>query len=67
MAALFISFDRMPFLASTLDNTNPLFAMMIAPGFYPDAPRRGVSGSVLKTLAVNKTKLVAVYKQIRAG
>jgi len=34
MAALFISIDRMPFLAPTLDNADPLFALVIPPGFY---------------------------------
>jgi len=34
MAVLFISIGRMPFLASTLGNADPLFAMVITPGFY---------------------------------
>jgi len=34
VAVLFDSIDRMPFLAPTLDNANPFFALMIAPGFY---------------------------------
>jgi len=35
MAVLFISIDRMPFLAPTLDDADPLFALVIlTPGFY---------------------------------
>jgi len=34
MAALFISVSRMPLLAPTLDNVDPLFALVIAPGLY---------------------------------
>jgi len=34
MAVLFISFRRMPFLTPTLDNADPLFALVITPGFY---------------------------------
>jgi len=37
MADLFISIGRMPFLALTLDNADPLFPLVIlsiAPGFY---------------------------------
>jgi len=34
MAALFISIGRMPFLAPTLDNANPLVSVVITPGFY---------------------------------
>jgi len=32
MAVLFISIDRMPFLVPTLDNADPLFALVIQPG-----------------------------------
>jgi len=31
---LFISIDRMPFLAPTLDNADSLFGLMITPGSY---------------------------------
>jgi len=34
LAVLFISIGRMPFLSPTLDNANPLFALVITPGFY---------------------------------
>jgi len=34
MAVLFISIDRMPFLASTLDNADTLFTLVITTGFY---------------------------------
>jgi len=34
MAVWFISISRMPFLGLTLDNANPLFALVITPGFY---------------------------------
>jgi len=34
MAILIISIGRMPFLAPTLDNTDPLFALVITQGFY---------------------------------
>jgi len=34
MTVLFISIGRMPFLAATLDNANPLFALVITPDFY---------------------------------
>jgi len=34
MAALFIYISWMPLLALTLDNVDPLFALVIAPGFY---------------------------------
>jgi len=34
MAVLFISIDWMLFLALTLDNADPLFALVIIPGFY---------------------------------
>jgi len=34
MAALLISIDRMPFLASSFNNVDPLVALAIAPGFY---------------------------------
>jgi len=35
MAVFFISTGQMPFLAPTLDNADPLFALVITPGFYP--------------------------------
>jgi len=31
---LFIFIDRMPFLVSTHDNADPLFTLVITPGFY---------------------------------
>jgi len=31
---LFISIDQLPFLASTIENADPLFAMVITPGYY---------------------------------
>jgi len=34
MAVLFIYIDRMLFMAPTLDNADPLFALVITPGFY---------------------------------
>jgi len=34
LTVLFISIGRMPFLAPTLDNADPLFALVIKPGFY---------------------------------
>jgi len=34
MSLLFISIDRMPFLSPTLDDADPLFALVITPGFY---------------------------------
>jgi len=34
MAVVFISIDRMPILVPTLDNADPLFALMITSGFY---------------------------------
>jgi len=34
MAVLFISIDRMPFMAPTLENADPLFTLVITPGFY---------------------------------
>jgi len=33
MAGLFISIERMPFMAPTLDNADPLFALVITTGF----------------------------------
>jgi len=41
MAVLFISIGRMLFLAPTLENADPLFALVVTPGFYPSASRRG--------------------------
>jgi len=34
MAALFIFMAPTPYLASTLDNADPLFALVLTPGFY---------------------------------
>jgi len=34
MPVLFISIGRMPVLAPTLDNADPLFALVVTPGFY---------------------------------
>jgi len=34
MAALFIFISQMAFLAPILDNADPLFALVITPGFY---------------------------------
>jgi len=34
MTQLFISIGQMPFLAPMLDNADPLFALVITPGFY---------------------------------
>jgi len=34
MAVLFISIDRMSFLAPTLDNADPLFVLVTTPGIY---------------------------------
>jgi len=34
MSFLFISIGQMPFLAPTLDNAEPLIALVITPGFY---------------------------------
>jgi len=34
LALLFISSGRMPYLAPALDNADPLFTMVITPGFY---------------------------------
>jgi len=34
MVGLLIPNGRMPFLTPTLDNTDPLFILMITPGFY---------------------------------
>jgi len=34
MAILFISFGRMPILALTLHNADPIFALVITSGFY---------------------------------
>jgi len=34
VAVLFISIDRMPFPPPTLDNADPLFALVTTPGFY---------------------------------
>jgi len=34
MAILVISIGRMSFLVPTLDNADPLFALVITPGFY---------------------------------
>jgi len=34
MTVLFIYIGRMPFVAPTLDNADPLFALVIASGFY---------------------------------
>jgi len=34
VAALFLSVNLMPFLAPTLDNADPLFALVITPDFY---------------------------------
>jgi len=36
MTALFITIDRMPFLAPTLDNADLIFSPVLAPGFYLD-------------------------------
>jgi len=33
-AVLSIFIDRMPFLEPSLDNADPLFALVITPGFY---------------------------------
>jgi len=50
MAVLFICIGWMPFLASTLDTDNPLFALVITPGFYLHleevADRTPASGSL---------------------
>jgi len=34
MAVLFIFIGGMPFLTTTVDNADPLFALVITPGFY---------------------------------
>jgi len=34
MAVIFISTGWMPFLVQTLDNADPLVALMVTPGFY---------------------------------
>jgi len=34
MAVLFIYIGRMPFLTPTLDNAEPLFALVLIPGFF---------------------------------
>jgi len=34
MAVLFTSYDRMPLLAPTFDNADPLFTLVITSGFY---------------------------------
>jgi len=34
MAILFISLGWMPFLATTLENADSLFALVMTPGFY---------------------------------
>jgi len=34
VAVLFISIGQMPFLLPTLDNADPLFALVITAGFY---------------------------------
>jgi len=34
MTVLFICIGRMPFLAPTLDNADPLFALVFTSGFY---------------------------------
>jgi len=34
MTVLFISIGRMPFLVPTVDNADPLFALVITLGFY---------------------------------
>jgi len=34
MAVLLISIDRMPFLMPPFDNADPLFTLVITPGFY---------------------------------
>jgi len=34
MAVMFISFDRLPFLAPPFDSAEPLIALVITPGFY---------------------------------
>jgi len=34
IAVCFIFIGWMPFLASTFDNADPLFALVITPGFY---------------------------------
>jgi len=34
MASFFIPIGMMPFLVSTLDNADPLFTLVITPGFY---------------------------------
>jgi len=55
-AVLFISIDRMPFLAQTLDDADRLFALVITLGFYlhhievadQDPARR----AVVKTLRI---------------
>jgi len=51
MEILFISIDWMPFLASTLDNADPLFARVITPGLHLHrkqvADQDPASGSVL--------------------
>jgi len=54
MAVLFIFIGRMQFLASTLDNSYPLFALVATPGFY------------LHHVEVTDQDpaIVAVYKQI---
>jgi len=53
IASLFISTDRMPFLAPTPDNADPHFELVIAPGFYPHHVE-----------VVDQAQLVIVYKQM---
>jgi len=55
MAVFFISIDRMPFLAPTLDNTDPLLALVITPGFYEHPVELADQDSASDSLYVYKT------------
>jgi len=56
MSVFFISIGRMPFLASTLDNADPLLDLVITSGYN----LLHVEG-----WADGKTQLVAVYESLK--
>jgi len=69
MKVLFISIDRMPFPSPTLDNGDPLFALVIGPYFYLHHIEVADQGPVIDSLQAEhciKTSIIVlrvVFKQ----
>jgi len=54
VTVLFISICRIPFLAKTLDNADPLFALVITPDFHIDLQPVDVADQDTKLVSYNK-------------